>query len=95
MYAADAKRYILKLINIQNHIEKKGYRRIDQAAVRQAKEHLRKYLEYYKFDSDEKMRGFFERNHDKIKTLIPTESYPGFKKLMNEFINLQNHNETH
>lgn len=90
MYAADAKRYILKLISIQNKIEKKGYTRIDQAAVRQAREHLKKYLDYYKYDSDEKMRGFFERNHDRIKTLIPNESYPGFEKLMNEFINLQN-----
>lgn len=89
MYAAEAKKYILKLIHIQKVIEEKGYQRADQAAVRQAREHLFKYLNYYRYDSDEKMRGFFERNHDRIKTLIPNESYPGFKKLMNEFINLQ------
>jgi hypothetical protein len=90
MYASDAKRYILKLIHIQNKIEKKGYRRIDQASVRQAREHLSRYLNYYKYDSDEKMRSFFDRNRDKIKILIPNESYPGFKKLMNEFLTLQN-----
>jgi hypothetical protein len=90
MYAAEAKKYILKLIHIQKVIEGKGYRRADQAAVRQAREHLNKYLNYYRYDSDEKMRVFFERNHDRIKTLIPNEDYPGFKKLMNEFINLQN-----
>lgn len=90
MYADDAKRYILKLIHIQSKIEKKGYQRIDQASVRQAREHLSKYLNYYRYETDEKMRGFFKRNHDRIKALIPNESYPGFKKLMNEFINFQN-----
>jgi len=90
MYAIEAKQYIRKLINIQNKIENKGYQRIDQAAVRQAKEHLKKYLDYYNYDSDDKMRGFFERNHDRIKTLIPNENYPGFQKLMNEFMNLKN-----
>lgn len=90
MFATDAKRYIRKLINIQNKIENKGYQRVDQASVRQAKDKLLRYLNFYKYDSDEKMKGFFERNHDQIRTLIPNENYPGFQKLMNEFMNLQN-----
>lgn len=90
MYAADAKKYILKLIHIQNVIEKKGYLRADQAAIRHAREHLTKYLNYYRFDTDDKMRSFFDRNRNEIKTLIPTPNHPGFKKLMEEFNNLQN-----
>ena len=90
MYATEAKQYIRKLIHIQQNIEKKGYVRVDQFAVIQAREHLDKYLSFYKFETDDKMKSFFERNKDRVRTLIPNESYPGFKKLINEFINLQN-----
>lgn len=92
MYAADAKRYILKLIHIQNVIEKKGYRRIDQASVIQARKHLKNQLEFYPYNTDEKMRAFWNHNRDEIRTLIPAESHRCFKKLMNEFLELQTNN---
>jgi len=90
MFAQEARKYIEKLIRLQNKIEEKGYRRIDQAEVRRSREHLTKYLDYYRLDSDEKMRRFWEHNSDKIRVLIPAESHRCFKKLMNEFITLQN-----
>ncbi len=90
MFFQDARRYIMKLIRIQTYLLKKGYARVDQPTVMEAIAHLRKYLEYYRYDSDDKMKGFFEKNHDRIRALIPGESYPGYKKLMNEFMNLQN-----
>jgi hypothetical protein len=90
MFAQEARRYIEKLIRLQKKIEEKGYRRIDQASVVQARKHLKNQLEFYPYNTDEKMRGFWEQNREEIKTLIPSDSHRCFKKLMNEFINLQN-----
>jgi len=90
MYAKEARRFIEKLINMQKVIEQKGYQRTDQAAVRQSREKLKNQLDFYAYKTDEQMRGFFDRNQDHIKTLIPGESHPAFTKLMNEFITLKN-----
>ena len=90
MFAREARQYIEKLIRLQNKIEEKGYRRTDQTAVIQARKHLKNQLEFYPYDTNEKMRGFWERNRDEIRSLIPGESHRCFKKLMQEFINLQN-----
>lgn len=89
-YYQRARAYIEKLIRIQAHLEKKNYLRTDQCQVKAAIAHLRKYLNYYRYDSDEKMRGFFARNQQQIRTLIPHRNYPGYQKLMTEFSDLQN-----
>jgi len=90
MFAQEARKYIEKLIRLQKKIEEKGYRRIDQGTVIQARKHLKNQLEFFPYNTDEKMRGFWENNRDEIRALIPAESHRCFKKLMNEFINLQN-----
>jgi len=90
MFAQEARCYIEKLIRLQNKIEEKGYQRIDQATVIQARKHLKKQLEFYKYSTDELMQNFWEHNRNEIRALIPSESHRCFKKLMNEFINLQN-----
>lgn len=90
MFAQDARQYIEKLIRLQKKIEEKGYQRVDQAAVIQARKHLKKQLEFYPYNTNEKMRGFWEHNRDQIRALIPSDSHRCFKKLMKEFINLQN-----
>ena len=90
MFAQEARKYIEKLIRLQTKIEEKGYRRIDQATVIQARKHLKNQLEFYPYNTDDKMRGFWENNRDEIRALIPAESHRCFKKLMNEFITLQN-----
>jgi len=90
MYAKEARTFIEKLISMQKVIEKEGYRRTDQAAVRQSREKLKKQLDFYPYKTDEQMKGFFERNQDHIRTLIPAETHPAFTKLMNEFITLKN-----
>lgn len=64
MFATEARQYIEKLIRLQNKIEQKGYRRIDQAAVIQARKHLKNQLEFYPYNTDEKMRCFWEHNRD-------------------------------
>lgn len=89
-YHKAARSYILKLIRIQSHLEKKGYVRADQALVRISIRHLKKYLNYYPYNTDQLMAGFFQRNSQHIRTLIPHASYPGQKKLMNEFLTLKN-----
>lgn len=89
MFANEARQFIEKLIRIQRVIERKGYKRIDQPAVSKAREHLSKQLEFYPYDTDEKMKGFWERNQPEIRTLIPSETHPAFRKLMTEFINLK------
>lgn len=90
MFFKDSRTYIMKLIRIQTHLLKKGYSRADQSTVLESLAFLKNQLSYYRYDSDDKMKSFFERHHDRIRALIPNESYPGFKKLMNEFMNLQN-----
>jgi hypothetical protein len=90
MFFQEARAYIEKLIRLQAYLVSKGYARVDQPAVLEAKENLKKYLDYYHYDSDEKMRNFFESNHDRIKALIPGENYRGYQKLMQEFMKLQN-----
>lgn len=90
MFFMQARAYIMKLIRLQTYLLKKGYAREDQPTVLEAIAHLKRYLDYYRYDSDDKMKGFFEKNHDRIRALIPGENYPGYKKLMNEFINYNN-----
>lgn len=90
MFFKDARAYIMKLIRIQTYLLKKGYARADQPTLMESLTFLKNQLSYYRYDSDDKMRSFFDRHHDQIRILIPNESYPGFRKLMNEFINLQN-----
>lgn len=89
-YASQARRFIRKLIQIQQVTESKGYVRKDQPAVRESRHHLKKYLDYYRYDTDEKMRSFWQRNEDHIRTLLPSDSHPAFDKLMEEFITLKN-----
>ena len=90
MFATEARQYIEKLIRLQKKIEEKGYRYIDHEAVQQARQHLKNQLEFYPYDSDEKMRSFWDRHRNEIRGLIPSQSHRCFKKLMTEFINLQN-----
>ena len=88
MFAREARIYIEKLIRLQKKIEEKGYRRIDQKSVIQARRKLKNQLEAYPYATDEKMRGFWDHHHDEIRVLIPSESHRGYKKLMTEFIEL-------
>lgn len=90
MYATRARLFIRKLIRLQQTIEEKGYQRNDQPAVRQSRKHLKTYLDYFKYDTDDKMRGFWQRNQEHIRTLLPSDSHPAFQKLMEEYIELQN-----
>lgn len=89
MYA-EARKYLMKLVHIQKTLKKKGFVRNDQPQVNEALRFVDTQLRSFPYASDDKMRSFLERHHDRIRTLIPNESYPGFRKLMNEFINLQN-----
>ncbi len=90
MYATEARVFIRKLIRMQQVIEQKGYRRNDQPAVRKSREHLKLYLDYYRYEQDEQMRRFWERNEHHIRTLLPADSHPAFEKIMQQYINLQN-----
>ena len=88
MFCKEARLYIQKLISLQQVIEQKGYRRIDQPTVVQARKHLKKYLDYYHYDSDDQMRLFWARNRPYIRTLVPCENHPAYQKLLNEFIKM-------
>lgn len=88
MFCKEVRLYVQKLIRMQQVIEQKGYRRINQPTVSQAREHLKKYLDYYRYDSDDQMRQFWERNRPYIRTLILCENHLAYQKLMNEFIEM-------
>jgi hypothetical protein len=89
-YASQARKFIRKLIQIQQVVDRKGYVRNDQPAVRQSREHLKRYLDYYRYDTDEKMRGFWDRNREHIRTLLPSDTHPAYESLIHEFISLEN-----
>lgn len=86
----EARKYLQKLIRIQRYLIKQGFKRSDHQQLTESLTFIDVQLRTYKYASDDKMRSFMARHHDQIRTLIPNESYPGFQKLMNEFINLQN-----
>jgi hypothetical protein len=86
----EARKFLLKLVRIQKTQIKKGYLHQDQQRINEALNFISKQLQYFKYANDDKMRSFFDRHHDRIRALIPGESYPGFEKLMNEFMNFQN-----
>lgn len=90
MFATEARAYIEKLIRLNKKMYEKGYRRADQGAVNQARKHLKAQLEFYAYDTKTKMKLFWTLNYNQIRTLIPSDSHRCFKKLMNEFITLQN-----
>lgn len=86
----EARKYLEKLIRIRKKMIAKKLVGSDTPHIKASMNFIETQLSAYKYASDEKMRGFLERHHDEIRKLIPGENYPGFKKLMNEFINLQN-----
>lgn len=90
MFATEARLFIRKLIRLQQVIEEKGYRRNDQPAIRQSREHLKRYLDYYHYKTNEQMHSFWARNHEHIRTLLPAETHPGYHKLLEEYITLNN-----
>ncbi len=90
MFSQDAYRFIFKLIRIQQRIRRAGYRREDQDVVNDCAKFLSTYLTYYKKLSDEKMKAFFQTNRARIRFLIPCRDYSGFKRLINEFNQLEN-----
>lgn len=87
-YHQEARAYIEKLIRVQRGIRRKGFVRIDQPAVSSAMADVQRLLTFYRYDSDEKMRGFWRRYRTRIRMMIPTREYPGYEKLMAEFKNL-------
>jgi hypothetical protein len=89
MYAQEARQFITKLINMQKGMKKQGFIRHDYSAVSQSITELEKYLKAFKYDSDEKMRGFWNRKENHIRNLIPGQNHPAFKTIINEFIALK------
>lgn len=90
MFAKEARAYIEKLIRLQRKMYEKGYRRADQGDVNIAMQKLKNQLDFYRYDTEFKMKMFWSLYNREIRLLIPTESHRCYKKLMNEFINLQN-----
>jgi hypothetical protein len=91
MYASKAKSYILKLIRIQKAMRKQGLVRHDIAAVARSIDHLENYLNFYKYDTDEKMYRFYTQNIDRIRLLLPSEKHQDYQKLLQEFIDLKDY----
>ena len=89
MYATQAREFIIKLIKLQKGMKRKGFVRHDYGAVSQSIDELERYLKAYRYETDEKMRGFWLRKENHIRNLLPGQDYPGFKTIMQEFIELK------
>lgn len=90
MYHEEARQFIKKLIRLQRTIKEMGYVRRDFGAVNQSMAELNKYLDYYKYDTDEKMKAFWNSKQAHISNLLPRPTYKGYEKIMQEYINLNN-----
>lgn len=89
MYHEEARQFIEKLIRLQKTIKEKGYVRRDFGAVNQSMNELTKYLNYYKYDTDEKMKTFWSSKQVHIRNILPRKTYKGYEKIMKEYLKLQ------
>lgn len=88
-YAHKARVFIGKLIQMQRTIEQEGYLRTDLQAIHQSASYLKRYLDYYRYNNDEQMRGFFNRNIERIRILLPRKTHQAYEALMEEFLGLK------
>lgn len=89
MYHEEARNFIEKLIRLQKGIKSAGYVRKDFGAVSQSISELKRYLDYYKYDTDEKMKAFWKSKAQHIRNILPKPTYKGYEKIMGEFDKLQ------
>lgn len=85
MYAAEARKYIESLIQIQKHIRKQGYERDDQQVVNECRRRIQPLIEENKYQTNERMARFWTNHREEIRYLIPTSNYKGFKALIYQF----------
>ena len=90
MYYQQARQFIEKLIRLQRGMKKQGFVRHDYGAVSQSIGELEKYLKAYPYDSDDKMRSFWQRKETYIRTLLPGQNHAAYQSIINEFITLKN-----
>lgn len=89
MYYQQARQFIEKLISLQRGMKSQGFVRHDYGAVIQSIDELEKYLNTYRYDTDDKMRSFWQRKENHIRTLLPGQKHSAFKSILNEFITLK------
>ena len=85
-----ARDYIHRLVNLQKFMPKE-YKRIDQVTVIQSMDTLEKYLDFYAYDTDHKMRTFWRKHRWRIKILLPRKEHSAFEKLLVEFEHLDSY----
>ncbi|HAX95622.1 MAG TPA: hypothetical protein DCY35_03750 [Prolixibacteraceae bacterium] len=85
-----ARDYIHRLLKLQKFMPKE-YKRIDQVTVIQAMDTLEKYLDFYAYDTDQKMRTFWRKHRWRIKILLPRKEHSAFEKLLVEFERLDSY----
>lgn len=90
MYYQQARQFIEKLIRLQRGMKSQGFVRHDYGAVSQSIGELEKYLKTYRYDSDDKMRSFWQRKEEHIRILLPGQNHPGYQNIIDEFITLKN-----
>lgn len=90
MFYVQSRQFIEKLINLQRGMSRKGFIRHDYNDVIKSICELEKYLKIYRYDNDDKMRNFWKRKENYIITLLPGQNYPGYEKLMEQFLSLKN-----
>lgn len=82
-----ARDFIIRLINLQKHIPA-SYKRIDQITVIKCLDTLESYLDFYPYETDQKMRFFWNKHRYRIRILMPSVKHPAYAKLLIEFEHL-------
>lgn len=95
MFAIEARKFIESLIQIQIRIKEKGYDRDDQSVVNECRRRIQPLIEENKYQTNERMSGFWIKHREEIRYLIPTSSYKGFKTLMIHFECLDKDSKIH
>ncbi len=99
MYHIKAHRFINSVIRQRKLILKKGKSHKEASVMNGIIEELERYLNFYEYNSNEKMAKFFDRQSDNIYLLIPgvgkeTKRHQDFYLLLTQTQNILNNAES-
>jgi hypothetical protein len=83
----EIRNWILSVIKQRKAIMRMGKSRADAYRMNQDLDYLQRHLDYYPFDDDNKIAGFFQRNQDKIHFLLPGIGSASYESRMEKFRN--------
>ena len=83
----ELRHWILSVIRQRSAIMRMGKSRADASKMAECINYLQKQLDYYPFNTEKKISGFFIRNQDKIHFLLPGIGSAAYESRLEQFRN--------